>query len=282
MILFCILILLLYIICKFNKNNYEHFNNNSRISVGIPCILRDIKKIERLLKSIENQTYKPYEVLIGLSGVTKKISDDYEKLFNNKYNLNIKLISTNKECYAGGNRNRIIENVKSDIISFIDADDTMHPQKLQKIYQLFKEYKNLKVLVHTYSPNYNKFSKLQIFPRICNLEDINKAINDDTTIYPERLRNNLPEKYLGINQITHGHITCKTSLLKKIKYNETKKYMRGQDSLLIRNLINYFNIIYKKRLKKNKIGKKELEKKFKNQFLIVNLPLSQYIPSYNQ
>jgi len=244
------------------------------------------KKIERLLKSIENQTYKPYEVLIGLSGVKKKISDNYEKLFNSKYNLNIKLISTKKKCYAGKNRNRIIKHVKGDIISFIDADDTMHPQKLQKIYQLFKEYNNLKVLVHTYSPNYNKFPKLQVFPKICNLEDINKAINADKTIYPERLRNNLPEKYLGINYIHHGHITCKTTLLKKIKYNENKKYIRGEDSLLIRNLINYFNIIYKKRLKKRlkkkKLGKKELEKKFNNQFLIVNLPLSQYIPSYNQ
>ena len=274
---------LFIIICIFyyiEKTNIEKFIKDFTITIGVPCIPRDISKLDRLFKSIENQTYKPLEVIIALSEVNDNDAKNYEEQYNNKYNFKIKIINTEGKCYASKNRNRILPHINGDLISFMDADDAMHPERLQKINELFKEYNN-DVLLHTHSLNYKSFPKLKKYPKIYYLSEINKMAketkNKHLYIQPDYLISEL-------STLHHGHITCKKEVFNNIKYNESEKYRRGQDTVLVRDIINFLNNKYinKRDTLKTKRERYLLERHYNRQFIIVDLPLSQYIPAKKQ
>lgn len=87
-----------------------------RFSIIIPAHNAE-KEIKRALESINNQTYKDYEII-----VIDDCSDD------NTYNVleqckNIKFIRHNKNLKAGGSRNKGIEQAVGEYIIFLDADD---------------------------------------------------------------------------------------------------------------------------------------------------------------
>ena len=277
------LVFLFIIICVFyyiEKKNIEKFTKDFTITVGIPCIPRDISKLDRLFKSIQNQTYKPLEVIIAMSETTKYDADKYEKNWNEKYKFKIKIIPTEEKCYAAKNRNRIIPHINGNLISFMDADDAMHPERLEKINEIFKEYNNY-ALLHTHSTNYKSFPPLKKYPKIYYLSDIYKMVEETKGkhlyIQPKSLISEL-------STLHHGHITCKKEIFNNIKYNESEKYRRGEDTILVREIINDFTKKFKEKRKtlKRMHSVYMLERQYNRQFLIVDLPLSQYIPAKNQ
>ena len=91
---------------------------------------RKIDYVSRTIKSIINQTHQNYELLIiyddpkqdDLKELTRIIKDDKK----------IKIIKNDRNLGAGYSRNIGIKNSKGQIISFIDADDEWHPDKIEK------------------------------------------------------------------------------------------------------------------------------------------------------
>jgi hypothetical protein len=63
--------------------------------------------------------------------------------------LNIRFLNTPELCYCGHNRNRLAAATTCDVISFIDADDTMEPQRVELIAQAFEEY-DIEMFRHGY------------------------------------------------------------------------------------------------------------------------------------
>lgn len=87
-----------------------------RFSIIIPAHNAE-KEIERALKSINNQTYKDYEIIV---------IDDCSS--DNTYNIlkrykNITVIKNKENLKAGGSRNKGIEQATGEYIIFLDADD---------------------------------------------------------------------------------------------------------------------------------------------------------------
>lgn len=99
------------------------------ISVIMPYY-RKIDSVNRTIKSVVNQTYKKFELIIVYDDETL---DDYHKIKkiigNNK---KIRIIKNRKNIGAGQSRNIGIKNSNGNIIAFIDSDDTWHSQKLKK------------------------------------------------------------------------------------------------------------------------------------------------------
>ena len=98
----------------------------STISVIIPCY-RDSKTLARALDSVYAQTRLPDEVIVvnDCSPETEEIEfvlRSYPKVI---YELN----KTNVGLAAS--RNRGIERSKCTVVSFLDADDILHPQKIE-------------------------------------------------------------------------------------------------------------------------------------------------------
>ena len=236
------------------------FNKINTISIIIPCIPRDIKFLDRLLDSIRNQTFKPHEVIICLSETddlqAEKIKNDLQK-----YNLPLKIINTTDKRNASQNRNAGIDNSTGNILSFMDADDVMHPKKLYYVNKYFNEY-NPYIFVHSYVKNM----------------DVNKAvINNKPNLYNGIYVWDLLMKYNGkiVNvedgyskwgvflNVHHGHVSVKREVVDNVRYREEPLFRRGQDSIFIRDVINHYG-------------------RNKNTFLYANIPLSGYIPSYQQ
>ena len=99
------------------------------ISIIMPYY-RKIDTVHRTIKSVVNQTYKKIELIIVYDD---DVLEEYFKIKNFiKNNKKIKLIRNAKNIGAGKSRNIGIKNCNGNIITFIDSDDTWHPQKLKK------------------------------------------------------------------------------------------------------------------------------------------------------
>lgn len=86
------------------------------------------KYLEEAIKSVINQTYKNWELVIADDCSTDR-SVEVIKQFNDE---RIKLLSTGKNAGAAVARNKAIDNAKGKWIAFLDSDDLWNPEKLEK------------------------------------------------------------------------------------------------------------------------------------------------------
>jgi len=99
------------------------------ISVIMPYY-KKIAYIKRAIQSVILQSYKKFELIIVYDD--ENLADYYKikKIVAN--NKKVKIIINKKNLGAGYSRNIGISNSNGEIISFIDSDDTWHPEKLKK------------------------------------------------------------------------------------------------------------------------------------------------------
>ena len=104
--------------------------NNLRFTVAV--ISYNVEKyIERAIKSVLNQEFKNYEIIL-----VDDCSTDNTLTLAQKYeNENLKILHTKSNTgTAGGPRNIAIDNAKGEYIIFLDGDDTLYNnQTLKKI-----------------------------------------------------------------------------------------------------------------------------------------------------
>jgi glycosyltransferase involved in cell wall biosynthesis len=128
------------------------------ISVCIPCVIQHVPTLDRCIKSISEQIVLPKEVVISVSSVeegqmdaTKTATEFLLGKYRNKLEINV--LYTTEKRYAGENRNIAIRHATGDIISFIDADDTMYPNRLYAIRNIFELYPDCIGVVHHFTEN---------------------------------------------------------------------------------------------------------------------------------
>jgi glycosyltransferase involved in cell wall biosynthesis len=112
-------------------------NNNKYISILIP-LYNGLEYLEESTNSIINQTYKNWELLIGINGMyndnnfINKVNNIVNKLKNNNINknLNIKIFNFN---FKGKSKclNAMIKYAKYDYIALLDVDDIWLSNKLE-------------------------------------------------------------------------------------------------------------------------------------------------------
>ena len=100
-----------------------------KISVGIPFYNAE-NFLSDTITSIISQTYKNWELILvddGSSDSSLKIANYYAQK-----NSRIRVISDGKNKKLPIRLNQLISESKGDYIARIDADDIMHPQRLEK------------------------------------------------------------------------------------------------------------------------------------------------------
>ncbi|CAD6491109.1 MAG: Undecaprenyl-phosphate 4-deoxy-4-formamido-L-arabinose transferase [Candidatus Argoarchaeum ethanivorans] len=110
----------------------------SKVSVIVPCYNGE-KIIGNAIKSVLNQTYKNWELIIVDDGSTDSSCEIVEHYLNND---KIKLV---KNAYNKGiakTMNKGIEVSTGDFIAFLDQDDSWHPMKLELQLQKFENADN--------------------------------------------------------------------------------------------------------------------------------------------
>ncbi len=114
------------------------------VSIILPYF-RKKKFINKTLKSIDNQIYKNYELIIVYDDNNKEeLKELIKKTKNNK---KIRIIVNEKNIGAGPSRNKAIKIARGEYIAFLDADDIWKKDKLKK--QISFMNKNNLDLSHT-------------------------------------------------------------------------------------------------------------------------------------
>ena len=114
------------------------------ISVVIPLYNKE-KQIAHTLQSVINQTFQDFEIVIVDDGSTDGSVAEVEKFSDSR----IQLIHQ-KNAGVSVARNRGIEEAKSDLIAFLDADDEWKPEYLATQYLLSQKYPDCSVFACNY------------------------------------------------------------------------------------------------------------------------------------
>lgn len=112
--------------------------NNPKVSVIIPIYNRaDI--LPRTIKSVLNQTFKDFELIIvddGSLDNTKEVVEEFQRK-----DPRIRYIWQENSGAPARPKNTGIKNAKGKYIAFLDHDDEWLPQKLEKQIKLFENSK---------------------------------------------------------------------------------------------------------------------------------------------
>lgn len=130
---------------------------NPRVTVIVPTYNSE-KYIEKCIETVNAQTFKEYEMLIindGSTDNTLKIIEEKAK----KYSwLRVITIENHGQGYA---RNLGIKEAKGDYILFLDSDDLLKPETLEKTIKRIEQDKSDLVMFDwmRYSPDTNEYKK---------------------------------------------------------------------------------------------------------------------------
>jgi glycosyltransferase involved in cell wall biosynthesis len=218
------------------------------IGLAIPCYNYHIPKLKNLLDNLEKQTKIPNQVVVSCSST----SLDEINFNTSKYPFPLEFIINKDRKNAAENRNIAASRLKTDFITFFDADDVMHPQRIEIIYNCFINYKT-NVILHNFIDE----------------ESSTKYVNNDTDFKNINsivcLQNKLIQAPSGcaivsINpklMIHHSQVSIIKEVFDFIKFREEKAYERKEDSIFCGDVLN------------SELGKKNI--------YIFN-PLSKYYP----
>ena len=126
-----------------------------KVSIVIPTYKRP-DYLDRLLKSIKNQTFKEFEVIVIDDNSPNY--DEYERIIN-KYSIvfeEFKFLRNDENKGAPHSRNKGITEAKYDLVALVDDDDEWLPLKLEKQIELFKKSTDKVGVVYTWTDVINE------------------------------------------------------------------------------------------------------------------------------
>ena len=190
---------------------------NPKISVGIPAY-NQAQYLAQCIESVLSQTVKPHEIWIcndGSPDETRYVALQYPEI---KY-----IEQVNKGLASA--RNTIIMNSKSDYILFLDADDMMLENCIEKVSQVIEETD-----ADIIAPSFKCFGKnegtVQLMPnptledfKVANRIGYFSAIRKDILLeiggYSPRMIHGYEDYHLWVNLLSKGKkiVTIKDILI---------------------------------------------------------------------
>lgn len=203
------------------------------IAVCVPCIPRDISSLPNLLRSIRDNTMLPAQVLIALSETPENEGEELEKMLRSII-PGVEVIATPEQQYAGQNRNRAASRATTSLLTFFDADDEMHFERIQIVTEA-SQVSMAKCVLHSFTFKRNEIKKhfnwrsanqvkgTQIYKDVLRMEGT-KTINPDG-----------PGLHLA--WVHHGHPTCRREVLRDVQFTSRP---RGQDAVFLRQVLGRY------------------------------------------
>lgn len=177
---------------------------------SIVIIIKNTKKyLSKCLDSIVNQTFRNFEIII-----VDDCSDESSQDIVEQYQLptiSIQYIYLKENCGPGGARNRGLQIAKGDYILFIDSDDWIDIDCLQKSISVLEQHQadiGMYSLVRNYDvtitePYYKcKYDDVQILNGTTAFKIMSGNYDFGITISPSPVNKIYKRKYLIDNEIT--------------------------------------------------------------------------------
>lgn len=204
-----------------------------RTTVAIPCSIKHYTFLSNLLSNIMNGTILPDEICIAIGGIcdkleVKRIKDELG------WAKNLKLLFSDKKMNAAESRDFITREITGDIVIYQDADDLMHPQRIEIVKRFFQDF-NIVHLCHSFS-----FYSETVAGEI-NYNEIKYESGD--FIYDKYFTKDKNVKAFGedssIERITAGATCVKKSVLEDIKWVTNQKC--PEDKSFCMSVLKTFN-----------------------------------------
>lgn len=145
--------------------------DGSLVSIITPAY-NSIQFLEEMILSVQNQTYKNWELIIvddcSVDGTYSLASEYSEK------DSRIKVLHNKENCGVAESRNNALDIAQGDYIAFLDSDDMWVDTKLEKQIAFMKE-KNCALSYSSYclyNSESNTIGKVINVPKKMNAEDI--------------------------------------------------------------------------------------------------------------
>ena len=103
------------------------------VTVVIPCYDKHFQFLMKRLVELYTNSNKPEQVIISLNGC-KNIEETRIKNLENKFSQYFKdltIIKNDERIPRPEARNLTLDYIKNDIICLCDADDVIHPQRIE-------------------------------------------------------------------------------------------------------------------------------------------------------
>ena len=212
----------------------------SKVSVILPNY-NSSKTIRKTINSIQNQTYKNWEIII-VDDNSDKLTKNLLSKYKNKKKIKVYFLPKNKgTAYC---RNLAIKKSKSDYLAFIDSDDLWKNNKLKVQINFMK--KNNYFFTYTYYKTFklnNPIKKNIVVPNKFNFKSFTKntSIATSTMVVKREKANNIEFSNTKICEDYY----YKCQLLKKIGYaycyqNYLSEYQIREDSLQSNRMRNLY------------------------------------------
>jgi len=117
----------------------------SFFTVIIPLYNKE-KYIENAIKSVLNQTFTDFELVI----IDDFSSDKSAAIAATFESEKVQLIYHEKNCGLSASRNTGIKKANSNYITFLDADDLWKPTFLESIFQLIQNFPEARIFATNY------------------------------------------------------------------------------------------------------------------------------------
>ena len=189
------------------------------IGVAIPCYSGHVHYISSLLDNVAGSTRKPDEIVISCS------SCDNNRIQYFVYkDIPVRIWYSTERLNQSTNRNRAASLLKTDLISFLDADDLMHPKRIEYLCQAFESRPDISAVYHSYSRDFitkreDPFwdePELNMLPSrvIKNPNALGLLVESDTSL-----------------PIHHAHVTIRNEVMGRVRFNESWDVYRLEDAV---------------------------------------------------
>jgi hypothetical protein len=205
-------------------------NNIQTFGVAIPTYAKHLQYLDRLLETISMSSALPDHVVVSCSGLESiRISAE-------KYDYPLTIISTSKYQNPARNRNIAARLCGTDVISFIDGDDLVHPMRTEILKNIFLHGR--KIVCHDYFRVDVNFDLRSIAPLSAPeiWFDYVDSISSNA-LFPINSKRHLPYHA--------AHITILRDIFESHCYNEDEGFKYREDSEFLRRLVlNGYKIDY--------------------------------------
>jgi len=184
----------------------------SFFTVIIPLYNKE-KYIENAIKSVLNQTFTDFELVI----IDDFSSDKSATIAATFESEKVQLIYHEKNCGLSASRNTGIKKANSNYITFLDADDLWKPTFLESIFQLIQNFPEARIFATNYEEVWDAVIK-----NPCNGSEI---LPKDFTGYINFFKINIKQ---GI--YNHGSVCFHKEVFEKVGfYNEKINFSEDLD-----------------------------------------------------
>lgn len=193
------------------------------LGVAIPTYSKHYPFLQSLLENIAASEVKPDMIAVSCSSM---IVADRAQL--SIQGIPVLIDYTTKTRNPSENRNCAAALLNTDLISFVDGDDLVHPQRIGFLKTAFADHPEIEAIYHSYESG----------PVSCRTDPFLPVGSPGLVrTFARKPYSHLNPYNVGLyiendpsSEIHHAHVTVRRSLFDRFKFDETPQFKYSEDS----------------------------------------------------